>query len=257
MPKKLTYYDVLGVEDRASIDTVRNQYRKIVKIIHPELPSSVMFEKFRDCLPQWIKEQGALSREDRIKVFHFVQTAYDVLADPTSKKNYDFFLWRQRIKKIFWHPYVYSIFVIVVWYVTSPNIFPSRPVVHYTDGSRHIPTFSEWTSWLVNEETRSKTLEFIKEKFPLFLVVNVLFLFVSFVIVAVGAIKTFLTIVTKIKKGPTALIEATPKDIRPPLLLPPPSKNASGKGGSHQSVEEEKIRSQESLLSKIMKGYHE
>jgi curved DNA-binding protein len=63
------YYEVLGVPRDASLDDVRQAYRKLARKLHPDVN----------------KEPGA---EDRFKA---VSEAYDVLRDPDKRAQYDTF----------------------------------------------------------------------------------------------------------------------------------------------------------------------
>ena len=68
MPKNL--YETLGVSKNASADEIKKAYRKLARQYHPD------------------RNQGDAAAEERFKE---VQTAYDVLADPDKRKQYDAF----------------------------------------------------------------------------------------------------------------------------------------------------------------------
>jgi curved DNA-binding protein len=69
------YYEVLGVNRRASADDIQRAYRKLARQYHPDVN----------------KDPGA---EERFKE---ISEAYDVLSDPQSRERYDRFgsAWRQ------------------------------------------------------------------------------------------------------------------------------------------------------------------
>src|SRR5438270_8854742 len=67
-PKNL--YDALGVSKTASQDELKKAYRKLVREYHPD------------------KNPGDKEAEERFKE---IQGAYDVLADPEKRKQYDGF----------------------------------------------------------------------------------------------------------------------------------------------------------------------
>jgi molecular chaperone DnaJ len=65
-----TLYDTLGVKKDASADEIKKAYRKLASQFHPD------------------KNPGDASAEEKFKE---VQNAYDVLADPEKRKQYDTF----------------------------------------------------------------------------------------------------------------------------------------------------------------------
>src|SRR3954469_19077698 len=67
---KRDYYDVLGVSRTASADEIKRAHRKLARKFHPDM-----------------NKNNAAATEQ----FKEVQEAYDVLSDPTKRKNYDQF----------------------------------------------------------------------------------------------------------------------------------------------------------------------
>ncbi|MBP5204423.1 molecular chaperone DnaJ [bacterium] len=65
--EKRDYYEVLGVDKKASNDEIKKSYRKLVKKYHPDVNKD----------------------PDAVKKFEEVQEAYEVLSDETKRKNYD------------------------------------------------------------------------------------------------------------------------------------------------------------------------
>ena len=65
-----TLYDTLGVKKGASADEIKKAYRKLAARYHPD------------------RNPGDASAEEKFKE---VQNAYDVLADPEKRKQYDTF----------------------------------------------------------------------------------------------------------------------------------------------------------------------
>src|SRR5437870_13903702 len=63
-------YKTLGVDRKASDEEIKKPYRKLARQYHPD------------------RNPGDKSAEDRFKE---VQTAYDVLSDPETRKQYDRF----------------------------------------------------------------------------------------------------------------------------------------------------------------------
>ncbi|WP_059102671.1 molecular chaperone DnaJ [Shouchella shacheensis] len=66
---KRDFYDVLGVDNNASVDEVKKAYRKLARKYHPDVN----------------KEEGAEAK------FKEVKEAYDTLSDPQKKTHYDQF----------------------------------------------------------------------------------------------------------------------------------------------------------------------
>ncbi len=68
MTKDFDLYDILGVNSNASIDEIKNSYRRLARKYHPDLNPS------KDA-------------EERIKL---INIAYGVLSDPVKRQQYDF-----------------------------------------------------------------------------------------------------------------------------------------------------------------------
>lgn len=68
MTKDFDLYDILGVNSNASIDEIKNMYRRLARKYHPDLNPS------KDA-------------EERIKL---INIAYGVLSDPVKRQQYDF-----------------------------------------------------------------------------------------------------------------------------------------------------------------------
>lgn len=64
----MNYYDVLGVDENASIDEIKSAYRKLARKYHPDLNNG--------------------SEECSMK-FKEVTSAYETLSNPSKKRNYD------------------------------------------------------------------------------------------------------------------------------------------------------------------------
>lgn len=71
MDKNITYYDVLEIAEDASAEDIRQAYRKLIKIWHPDLHPG--------------DEKAALKTQE-------INEAYDVLSDPVKKEQYDEYL---------------------------------------------------------------------------------------------------------------------------------------------------------------------
>lgn len=70
MAEKKNYYDVLGVDKKASADDIKSAYRKLAKKYHPDL------------------NKGDKTAEQKFKE---VNEAYEVLSDDKKRSNYDQF----------------------------------------------------------------------------------------------------------------------------------------------------------------------
>lgn len=67
MSKKRDYYEILGVDKKASQDDIKKAYRKLVKKFHPDVNDA----------------------EDAEEKFKEVQEAYEILSDESKRKAYD------------------------------------------------------------------------------------------------------------------------------------------------------------------------
>ena len=68
MTKDYDLYNILGVNTNASVDEIKNSYRRLARKYHPDINPS------KDA-------------EERIKL---INIAYDVLSDPVKRQQYDF-----------------------------------------------------------------------------------------------------------------------------------------------------------------------
>ncbi len=75
------YYSILGVEDYASADTIRNAYRSLAKKFHPDTCQ--------------ISDKRQAEEQ-----FTLINEAYDVLSDPDMKKDFDEYLFNKQINMI-------------------------------------------------------------------------------------------------------------------------------------------------------------
>lgn len=75
------FYSILGVEDYASDDTIRNAYRTLAKKFHPDTCQ--------------ISDKRQAEEQ-----FKLINEAYDVLSDPNKKKDFDEYLYNKQIHSI-------------------------------------------------------------------------------------------------------------------------------------------------------------
>ena len=71
MDKKITYYDILEITEDASTEDIRQAYRKLIKIWHPDLHPD--------------DENAALKTQE-------INEAYEILSDPAKRAQYDEYL---------------------------------------------------------------------------------------------------------------------------------------------------------------------
>ena len=62
-----SYYEILNVKDDATVSEIKRQYRKLVRMYHPDVNSSVEAEQ----------------------IFKEINRAAEILLDETKRKNYD------------------------------------------------------------------------------------------------------------------------------------------------------------------------
>lgn len=72
------YYQILDVDDLASIEDIKKAYRELAKIYHPD------------------KNQGDHKAEEKFKE---INSAYEVLSDAQKRAGYDLKLADERVKK--------------------------------------------------------------------------------------------------------------------------------------------------------------
>ncbi|MDD5431324.1 MAG: DnaJ domain-containing protein, partial [Candidatus Pacebacteria bacterium] len=70
----ISYYDVLGVAETASLEEIKKAYRKLVMQFHP------------DRQPQ---NASAKKKKEAEEKFKEISEAYEVLSDPKKRKEYD------------------------------------------------------------------------------------------------------------------------------------------------------------------------
>lgn len=68
MPQMLSYYEILQIEENASPTEIKSAYRKMCKILHPDLHNN--------------------TREANV-IFNLLHEAYETLSDPVKKRNYN------------------------------------------------------------------------------------------------------------------------------------------------------------------------
>ncbi|MBD3638039.1 MAG: DnaJ domain-containing protein [Crocinitomicaceae bacterium] len=64
----LSYYEILQVDENASTEEIKKAYRKLSKVLHPDLHDN--------------------SKESNV-MFNLLHDAYETLSDPVKRSNYD------------------------------------------------------------------------------------------------------------------------------------------------------------------------
>lgn len=111
MEKKITYYDILEITEDASAEDIRQAYRKLIKIWHPDLHPD--------------DEKAALKTQE-------INEAYEVLIDPIKKSRYDAYL---SLRKSF----------------NSPDNPDSNPMAYSDEVHYEEMTFYEYTENVASE----------------------------------------------------------------------------------------------------------
>ena len=87
-----SYYDILGVNEKASFEEIKKAYKELVLKYHPDRVNPYLREGLE------IKEEIEKYTEEKFKR---VQEAYEVLSDPEKRKKYDGELKKEKAKQGF------------------------------------------------------------------------------------------------------------------------------------------------------------
>ncbi len=71
-----TFYEVLGVPEDASTEQIRDVYREIARIYHPDS------NFYSEIVPQ-------KASNDQVQIFKIITAAYNTLTDPSKRAEYD------------------------------------------------------------------------------------------------------------------------------------------------------------------------
>jgi curved DNA-binding protein CbpA len=71
-----TFYEVLGVPHEASVDQIREVYREIARVYHPDS------NFYSEIVPQ-------KASHEQVQVFKIITAAYNTLVDPNKRAEYD------------------------------------------------------------------------------------------------------------------------------------------------------------------------
>lgn len=133
-------YQILGVSRHASGSEIRAAYLNLAKIWHPDRTVSGT-------------GRGA-SKDDCEKIFAEIQDAYRQLADPKKRREHDARLFGVVLlvgeePRFPWISVV-SFGALMLWYVVSPQVFPSRVPVVSEKGSPVLLSSLAWTQLFVH-----------------------------------------------------------------------------------------------------------
>lgn len=95
-PQSFTYYDILGIQKNANNNTIKKSYFKLSKAYHPDKLESLQGQDSKDALekikknnPDMVNVQG---KNYYGNVFKLINSAYLILTDENSRKEYEIFL---------------------------------------------------------------------------------------------------------------------------------------------------------------------
>ncbi|KAH8194246.1 hypothetical protein TruAng_011592 [Truncatella angustata] len=83
------YYNDLGVTSSSSADDIKKQYRKLGRRLHLKTPSFSPADLACPTAMQWHPDRNRGSEEEASKKFQIIQAAFEILTDPTLKRQYN------------------------------------------------------------------------------------------------------------------------------------------------------------------------